>query len=151
MKIKRYRCSVEHLNNLKSSGIPPHVLRLKIGVPIMLLRNLNPSLGLCNGTRLVVKALNNRSIETEIITGTDMGSQGYIPRITLMLSDSGYPFNFVIRNFRIKPSFAMTINKTQGQILEHVSMYLPQPVFTHGQLYVALSRITSQETLKFIV
>jgi ATP-dependent exoDNAse (exonuclease V) alpha subunit len=36
----------------------------------------------------------------------------------------------------------MTINKVQGQTMKIVSIYLPEPVFTHGQLYVALSRAT---------
>ncbi|KAK4596705.1 hypothetical protein RGQ29_014654 [Quercus rubra] len=44
----------EHLNSLKFPGIPNHKLRLKVGMPIMLLRNLNQSAGLCNGTRLLV-------------------------------------------------------------------------------------------------
>ncbi len=46
---------VEFLNTLTSSGIPPHRLILKIGVPIMLLRNISPTEGLCNGIRLIVK------------------------------------------------------------------------------------------------
>ena len=42
------------LNSSKYTGIPNHKLRLKVGLPIMLLRNLNQSAGLCNGTRLLV-------------------------------------------------------------------------------------------------
>jgi ATP-dependent DNA helicase PIF1 len=44
----------EFLNTLEISGMPSHKLPFKIGAPVMLLRNLDPSVGLCNGTRLIV-------------------------------------------------------------------------------------------------
>ena len=40
----------------------------------------------------------------------------------------------------------MTINKAQGQTIPNVGIYLPEPVFSHGQLYVALSRGVSRST-----
>jgi hypothetical protein len=44
----------------------------------------------------------------------------------------------------------MTINKSQGQSLKFVGVFLKEQVFTHGQLYVALSRVTSKKGLKII-
>ena len=43
----------EFLNSISLGGLPPHILRLKKGAPIMLLRNIDPKVGLCNGTRLI--------------------------------------------------------------------------------------------------
>ena len=59
----------EFLNSLKCTGIPNHSIELKVGVPIILLRNINQNAGLCNGTRLVVCAMHSRVIEAETITG----------------------------------------------------------------------------------
>lgn len=42
----------------------------------------------------------------------------------------------------------MTINKAQGQTLDKVGLFLRSPVFTHGQLYVACSRVRSMDSLR---
>ena len=66
-----------------------------------------------------------------------------LPCITLTTTqNSKFPFTFSRREFPLKQSYAMTINKSQGQTLKRV-IYLPQPMFTHGQLYMAMSRVTS--------
>ncbi|KAL3643535.1 hypothetical protein CASFOL_014350 [Castilleja foliolosa] len=60
---------LEYLNLLNFPGIPPHELTLKINAPVILIRNINQTLGLCNGTRLMVSQLLPRIIEAQIITG----------------------------------------------------------------------------------
>jgi len=71
--------SVEFLNTLQFNNIANHKLELKMGVPILLLRNLNQSTRLCNGTGLIVKRLGQRVIEAKIITENNVGKCVFIP------------------------------------------------------------------------
>lgn len=139
---------IEFLNDQTPSGMPPHVLLLKKGAIIMLLRNLNPKNGLCNGTRMIVKALARRFITAEIISECNRGDIVLIPRIDLASTDTTLPFVLKRRQFPIIPAYAITINKSQGQTFDHVGIDLQTEVFSHGQLYVALSRSRSPNQIK---
>ncbi|XP_074323400.1 uncharacterized protein LOC141660320 [Apium graveolens] len=141
---------IEFLNSLKFSGVPNHDIRLKEGTPIMLLRNLNQSGGLCNGTRLIVTRLGKWSIRGDIISGTKAGQNVTIPRIIMSPKESKWPFKLNRRQLPVAPYFAMTINKSQGQSLKRVGLYPPNQVFTHGQVYVALSRVTARDGLVIV-
>jgi ATP-dependent DNA helicase PIF1 len=139
---------VEFLNTLQFNGIANHKLELKVGMPILLLRNLNQSIGLCNGTRLIIKRLGQRVIEAEIITGNNVDKRVFIPRIIMSPSGTDWPFVLRHHQFPVRVAFAMTINKNQGQTLNNVGVYLSSPVFSHGQLYVAISWVTSSANIK---
>jgi hypothetical protein len=135
------------LNTLTPNGLPPHVLKLKIGCPVILLRNIDPANGLCNGTRLVVRGFQRNSIDAEIVLGQHIGKWIFLPRIPPCPSDEEmFPFQFKRKQFSVRLSFAMTVNKAHGQTIPNVGVYLPEPVFSHGQLYVVLSRATADRT-----
>ncbi|XP_019434159.1 PREDICTED: ATP-dependent DNA helicase PIF1-like, partial [Lupinus angustifolius] len=103
----------EFLNSLSTSGLPNHMIKLKVGTPIMLLRNLDQSEGLCNGTRLVVTKMANHVLEAKIMSGKNIGNITYIPRLSMSPSQSPWPFMLIRRQFPIIVSYAMTINKSQ--------------------------------------
>ena len=88
----------------------------------------------------------NYSISAEIISGYKTGNIFLIPRIDLTFSKNEIPFELKRRKFPLRLGYAMTINKSQGQYL-----YLPNPVFSPGQLYLALSRVTSKKNLKSLL
>ncbi|XP_050558894.1 uncharacterized protein LOC118275784 [Spodoptera frugiperda] len=121
----------EFLNSLELSGVPSHKLRLKVGVPVLLMRNLEAP-RLCNGTRLQITQLGRNIIGAIIMTGIAKDEEVLIPRIPMIPTD--LPFQFKRIQFPLKPAFAMTINKAQGQTLKVAGVHLEKNCFSHGQL-----------------
>ncbi|KAG6721278.1 hypothetical protein I3842_03G105100, partial [Carya illinoinensis] len=144
--------SFDETIDTSEQGVIEDFLLLKKNCPIMLLRNINPSEGLCNGTRLICCNFNRNVIDAKISVGHHKGKRVFIPRIPFLPDineNNGFPFKRT--QFPIKLSFAMTINKSQGQTLNSVGIYLPEPVFSHGQLYVALSRAKTANSVKILI
>ncbi|GJZ80919.1 replication protein A 70 kDa DNA-binding subunit B, partial [Tanacetum coccineum] len=106
--------------------------------------------GLCNGTRLQVLRLGINIIEAQIISGGSVGTICAIPRMVISPTDTKMSFKLNRRQFSIQVCFAMTINKSQGQTLLQVGLFLRRPVFSHGQLYVVVSRVKSKKGLKVL-
>merc|ERR1712240_911075 len=123
---------------------------LKVGAVIMLLRNLNPSEGHVNGTRYVVQNLLPHVIDATAISGSKVGAKIFIPRIWLATKDPTLPFEMKRKQFPVRLSYSMTANKSQGQTLEFVGLYIAREFFSHGQLYVAMSRVGNMNCVKIL-
>ena len=137
----------KYMQSLTSGSLPPSRLTLKVGAPVMLLRNLYPKQGLCNGTRMIVTRLRLHCIEVQILGGDFHGQRKLIPRIILSTTEGELPFVLTCKQFPIRLCFAMTVNTSQGQTLDIVGLDLWTAAFTHGQLYVAISHVTNVANL----
>ena len=148
-----YRFSIEYLQMLSPGSFPPAKLTRKVDCIVMLLRNLDPQRGLCNGIRLIVKRIGQYVLEAVVMKDQNNGHEQieFIPRITLTTLEDDYPFTLSRKQFPTKLSFAMTINKSQDQSLTNVGIDLCSPLFTHGQLYVAFSRSTDLQGIHVLL
>jgi ATP-dependent exoDNAse (exonuclease V) alpha subunit len=101
--------------------------------------------GLANGTRLIMVKLMQHIVDVEIATRPNKGRRVFIPHLSITPFDTErMPFTLRRWQFPLRHAFAITINKAQGQTLQTVGVYLPKPVFCHGQLYVGFSRCGSR-------
>jgi len=141
---------VEYLNEINCGTLPLAKLELKVGCPVMVLKNLDAANGVCNGSRGILTRHSNRVLEVKLLTGEHAGQTVFIPRVANEPSEDENAFRFTRRQFPIRVCFSITINKSQGQSVKFVGLDLRSPAFTHGQFYVAVSRVTSVSNIKAI-
>lgn len=98
------------LNNITSSGLSNHELRLKVGVLVMLLRNLDQSMGLRNSTRLIITKIGSYVIEGKVILGSNIGKKSLYSQVVIDSSDG---------MILVAVSFAMTIRARYS----HLNMF----------------------------
>ena len=104
------------------------------------------------GTRLVCKSFQQNVIDAEIAVGQHARNKIFLLKVPLSPSDDYmFPFKMKRKQFPVRLCFAMTINKAQGQTIPNVGIYLPELVFSHDQLYVALLRGISRGNTKVLV
>jgi hypothetical protein len=136
----------EILNELNFNGFPAHKLELKTGCMVLLMRNIDIAGGLCNGTRLRVDETGKHLLICTILTGSCKGKTALIPRMNLLYDKGRIPFTRF--QFPVKLCYAMTVHKAQGQGYDHVGIDFSGTIFTHGLVYVALSRCTSMKNIR---
>ncbi|CAN1267693.1 hypothetical protein LINPERPRIM_LOCUS12883, partial [Linum perenne] len=114
----------EFLNSLQIGNFPEHQLKLKVGVPVILLRNLDQTIGLCNGTRMVIRTLGTWFIEVEILTGTHVGERVYLPRLSLTSKQISFSFNDIV-TFKINyTNIIITFSFLYYEIIKILIIYI---------------------------
>uniref|UniRef100_A0A914Q9G8 ATP-dependent DNA helicase n=1 Tax=Panagrolaimus davidi TaxID=227884 RepID=A0A914Q9G8_9BILA len=140
----------ENYKTRNIKGLPSFKLRVRKNAIVMLVRNLSIEDGLCNGTRLVVtNLLKHILICKKINIDGSLSDDIFIPRITLTAKHG--VVDVTRHQFPVKLAFCMTINKSQGQTMDRVGVVLNHECFSHGQLYVAFSRVRSMSGLKIVL
>lgn len=131
----------EVVAGIRIPGVPPHCLHLKVGARYMIVKNMMKNM--FNGVRCVLVAMaGSKCVFVRLISGPGAGQTVLLPAIVFCITpeQSGLPFSIRRRQLPMIPAFAVTVHKSQGQTLSKVGLYITTPMFTHGQLYTALSR-----------
>jgi hypothetical protein len=132
----------EYLATVQPSGVPPHQLTLKPGAIAVLISNLAPDDGLTNGTKLII----DRIVSPVLLAvrarcpSTGAFTSHLIPRLRFKFNLHRTRTAVVRTQFPLLPAFAITCNRAQCQTLDFVGFDATVPVFSHGSLFVALSR-----------
>jgi ATP-dependent DNA helicase PIF1 len=140
----------EHLASIKTSGVPNAELTLKVGCLAMCMRNLLPQLGIQNGTLVKILKISDYVIQVQTLP-TEPGVRpvkASIPRILFTMKTG--TLTFFRRQFPLRLAYARTINKMQGATITRLGLDLRNAVFSHGQLYVALSRVKTRNDVKIL-
>ena len=151
--VRQSEISQEILNGFGEKGVPPHRLQLKKNTVVMLLRNMNFSLGLANSKKLIVRDFcpsGRLIICEEPRTDGAPGERIPIHRITFKFRPSGHGMEVTRRQFPLRTAYCLTQNKGQGQTLDRVGIDLTSDPFAHGQLYVDLTRVRSRQSIRVL-
>ena len=129
----------DFLNRLSPSGLPPHRLHLKVNSVIILIRNLSVRDGHCNGSRYIIQSMTDKLIVARRLDGSSEDIV-LIPKIPMYSKESDFVATFKRLQFPVVSAYYLTFNRAQGQSLDRCGLLLPESVFSHGHLYVGLSR-----------
>jgi ATP-dependent DNA helicase PIF1 len=127
-------------------GCPPYALHMKEGAVYRLMRNISIERALVKNARVVARHIGQRVITVRLIRDGLEGCEDFlIPRICFEYTNPIHRQTILRRQFPLAPAYSTTFNSCQGLTLDKIGVDLTRPVFSHGQLYTALSRIRRRE------
>ena len=118
----------EFLNTCSLPGLAPHSLNLKLGAPVVLLRNIDARNGHCNGVVYTVCNIRPHVLELRAITGSNIGAILLLPRIVSISKSASLPFKLRRKQFPIAVAFGYSANKVYI-ITERLLLHLKFPLF----------------------
>lgn len=143
----------DYLESKVQSGLANHILVLKIGCIVLVMRNLNPDAMIMNGTKAIVRKLLKHIIECERIDhdGNYTGEIFIVHRISFLFKVGTPPCEVEIlrKQFPLQNAYSMTHNKAQGQTLTRTGVDTREDAFSHGQMFVCLSRCRNRNSIHF--
>ena len=134
--------TTEFFNQINFPNVPPHELKLKVGMECYIVRNLSPEEGILNNTQVKVIHITKNLLQLRHL---ENGKIFFIPRITfsMVLKRKGIKLNR--KQFPIRAGYVKTFNRSQGATLDRTGPDLRTECFCHGQLAVAISRVRTRE------
>ena len=130
--------SKEMTYNYVPAGVPPHILELKVGIPVMMIRNvLHPHL--VNGKMYVVK----RVTPGLLLLSTTPGDRPSSKKFVVHRIDVQFEFSDIKvlrRQFPVRLALSATVHKAQGITFSRLVVDLRTNFLAPGQLYLALAR-----------
>ncbi len=140
--------TTEALNSFTKNGCPPHSLKLKVNDICIVLRNLNRREGLTNNTRVRITHLGKFNIRVQTLDPKHPKSF-MLSRIRFKFRlPFGHSFTMTRTQFPLRLAYCMTFNKAQGQEWDLVLADIRKSPFTHGHLYVVMSRIRQSRNIR---
>ena len=139
------------MNTYTENGSPPHELDLKLGDICILLRNVDVTRGLTSNTRVKIISISPYRINVCTIN-TDRPILASLCRFKFELTlPFGKSLTMQRIQFPLRLAYALSYNKAQGQEFQKLGADITHPSFSHGHLYVALSRIRLSTNIKFFI
>jgi len=129
------------------NGVPEHRLQLKKGDLCFVMRTLNRKEKLANNTRVRILEIRRFSIKVETVS--EFPKEFIIPRIRFQVKLKFGGFILIRTQFPLRLAYAMTKNKSQGQSIPFTLNDIRNNPFSHGHLYVSMSRATDVDSTAF--